>query len=380
MFFTAYCLSNRNNSGALNATLRRMNQDTACRISSYGYTYLMRFVLGHSHSPHFSLPSVRHRRLPGVLAVGAGAALMLTACSSEASPGGSGGAGETEAALQVYATTGYLADAVSVIAPEAEVTTMVGPGGDPHTYQPSTQDIQTIQNADVVLWNGLHLEAQMESQLRSLGDAQLAVGEEIDPELLLPWPDAGEEGEPMHDPHIWNSPEAWSQAVEVIAATFSEHDPDQADAYQQRAEEYVAEIETAADEAAEATASIPEPRILVTGHDAFNYYGDTYDLEVHATDFISSDAALSAGELSALADLIAENEVPVIFQDNQASPQAITSLREAVQSRGWDVEVSDEELFADSLGAGDNVNTYLKVFRHNTEAIVNALGDEHSAD
>ncbi|WFP17438.1 metal ABC transporter substrate-binding protein [Citricoccus muralis] len=349
----------------------------------------MRYVLGRSHSPLSSRSSRfsarltdRHRRHRGLLAVGAGAALVLTACSSEASPGGSGGADDAavEGALNVYATTGYLADAVSVIAPDAEVTTMVGPGGDPHTYQPSTQDIQTLQNADLVLWNGLHLEAQMEGQLRSLGDAQVAVGEEIDAELLLPWPDADEEGEPMRDPHIWNSPEAWSQAVEVIAETFSEHDPERADDYQQRAEGYLSEIQAAADEAADATASIPAPRILVTGHDAFNYYGDTYDLEVHATDFISSDAALSAGELSELADLIAEHEVPVIFYDNQASPQAITSLREAVQSRGWDVAVSEEELFADSLGAGDNVNTYLKVFRHNTEAIVNALGDEHSAD
>lgn len=358
-----------------------MTEDTVYRIFSYGYTDLMRFVSGRSPSPHSPTRRPDHRVGPRrFLLTGTAAALVLTACSSGAGPSGSEGAdgAQDEAPLSVYATTGYLADAVSVIAPDAEVTTMVGPGGDPHTYQPSTQDIQTIQNADLVLWNGLHLEAQMESQLRSLGDAQVAVGEEIDPELLLPWPDAGEEGEPMHDPHIWNSPEAWSQAVDVIAETFSDHDPDQADAYQQRARDYRAEMETAAEEAAEATASIPEPRILVTGHDAFNYYGDTYDLEVHATDFISSDAALSAGELSELADLIAENEVPVIFHDNQASPQAITSLREAVQSRGWDVEVSDEELFADSLGAGDNVNTYLKVFRHNTEAIVDALGEERA--
>ncbi|MGO1182794.1 MAG: metal ABC transporter substrate-binding protein [Micrococcaceae bacterium] len=321
-------------------------------------------------------PSSPVRRISRLLASGTALSLLLTACASSDGTDDPAAQGSGEEGLSIYATTGYLADAVAVIAPEAEVTTMVGPGGDPHTYQPSTQDIQTIQAADLVLWNGLHLEAQMEGQLRSLGEAQVAVGEEIDAELLLPWPDAGEEGEPMHDPHIWNSPEAWSQVIEVIADTLSEHDPENSGDYESRAQTYLAEIQTAADEAAEATASIPEPRILVTGHDAFNYYGHTYDLEVHATDFISSDAALSAGELSELADLIAENEVPVIFHDNQASPQAITSLREAVQSRGGDVAVSEAELFADSLGAGDNVNTYLKVFRHNTEAIVNALGDE----
>lgn len=301
--------------------------------------------------------------------------LMLTGCT------GGDTASDTdettgEEPLTVYATTGYIADAVSVIAPDAEVTTMVGPGGDPHTYQPSTRDIQKMQQSDVVLWNGLTLEAQMEDQLRSMGDRQVAVADELDSSLLLEWPNAGEDGEPFYDPHVWNSPEAWSDVVDVIASTLAEHDAERADEYQQNADAYQDEIAAAASDAEEATASIQEPRILVTGHDAFNYYGQTYDLDVQATDFISSDAALSAGELSDLADVIAENEVPVIFHDNQASPQAITSLTEAVHARGWDVEVAEEELFADSLGSGDNVNTYLKVFRHNTEAIVNALGDE----
>ena len=104
--------------------------------------------------------------------------LSLTACSSsDEGPG--------ELPLTVYATTGYLADAVANIAPDAEVTTMVGPGGDPHTYQPSTRDIQTIQSADVVFWNALFLEAQMIDQLESLGERQLAVGEQLPEELLL---------------------------------------------------------------------------------------------------------------------------------------------------------------------------------------------------
>ncbi len=118
---------------------------------------------------------------------------------------------------------------------------------------------------------------------------------------------------------------------------------------------------------------VKEPRILITGHDAFNYFGKTFDLEIHATDFISTEAALSAGEISQLADLIAEKKVPVIFQDNQANPQAINSLKEAVKSRGWDVVVSDEELFADSLGADEGVDTYLGAFNHNVNAVSKAL-------
>ncbi|WP_145942753.1 metal ABC transporter substrate-binding protein [Corynebacterium glyciniphilum] len=310
---------------------------------------------------HFS------RRTVAVTGLATAAGLTLAGCSSASDgPGGDG--------LTVYATTGYLADAVANIAPDAEVTTMVGPGGDPHTYQPSTQDIETIQNSDAVLWNGLHLEAQMIDQLESLGDTQLAVGDQLPEDLLLDWPETDDEGNPLHDPHVWNSPEAWSLVVGYVADHLGDIDPDNADEYTANAEEYQQEIEDADAEAEDLLADIPDPRMLITGHDAFNYFGDTYDLEVHATDYVSTEAALSPEEISGLADLIADNEVPTIFQDNQANPQAITSLREAVNARGWNVAVSDEELYADSLGADEDVDTYLEVFLHNARAVSDALG------
>lgn len=266
----------------------------------------------------------------------------------------------------VYATTGYLADAVANIAPDVDVTAMVGPGGDPHTHQPSTQDVQRLRSADLVFWNGLGLEAQMEDQLASLGGAQLAVGDELPAELLLPWEDG------MYDPHVWNSPEAWRLVVDAIADRLAAHDPGQAETYRTNAEDYRAQIdETAA--AAEALAAVSEPRILITGHDAFNYFGDAYDLEVRATDFISTQASLSPTEMSELADCIVDNEVSVIFQDNQANPQAITALREAVESRDWSVTVSTEELFADTLGPTPPLDTYLGVLEHNAGVVAAEL-------
>ena len=276
--------------------------------------------------------------------------------------------------IEVYATTGYLADAVSNIAPDARVTTMVGPGGDPHTYQPSTQDITAMQEADLVVWNGLHLEAQMIDQLESLGDRQLAAGEEVPQALLLSWPETDDAGNALFDPHVWNSPEAWKVVVTAVADKLAVIDPDRADAYAAHADEYLAEIDAAAAEAATLLSVVPEPRMLVTGHDAFNYFGEEYDLEVHATDFVSTDAVMSAEEISGLGALIAQHRVPVIFQDNQANPQAITSLREAVQARGWDVAISEEELYADSLGSEPGVDTYLGAFTHNARAVAEALG------
>ena len=309
------------------------------------------------------------RKLAAGAAVAAFAIFGSVGCSSESGPQSSA------EGLEVYATTNYLADAVANVAPQAKITTMVGPGGDPHTYQPSTKDIETIQSSDVVFWNGLHLEAQMIDQLESLGDKQLAVGEELPEDLLLDWPETDDEGHALHDPHVWNSPKAWSLVVESVANKLGEVDPTHADTYKANAQDYVGEIEALVANMQDLLQEGNiEPRILITGHDAFNYFGQTFDLEVHATDFVSTEAKLSATEIADLAKLIAEKKVPVIFQDNQANPQAITSLKEAVRALGWQVEVSGEELFADSLGAQAPVNTYLGALEHNARAVAKALG------
>lgn len=309
-------------------------------------------------------------RLISCLSVVAAAAFLFTGCSN---PTGDTEKGGSTKPLKVYATTGYLADAVKNIAPEAQITTMVGPGGDPHTYQPSTKDIEQIRSADIVLWNGLHLEAKMGEQLSSLGDKQIAVGDKLPKELLLDWPEKDDAGNSLHDPHVWNSPKAWSLAVGYIADALAKIEPAQAVDFKKNASAYQAKIEAMTAEAKQKLAKVPDPRILITGHDAFNYFGKEFDLKVYATDFVSTEAARSAEEISELAKLIADNKVPVIFQDNQANPQAITSLREAVRARGWNVEISKEELYADSLGTTTPVDTYLGVYAHNAKAVSDAL-------
>ncbi|MEO0773876.1 MAG: metal ABC transporter substrate-binding protein [Pseudomonadota bacterium] len=271
--------------------------------------------------------------------------------------------------ITIYATTGYLGDAASKIAPNAEVITMVGPGGDPHTYQPSTKDIQAIQSADAVIWNGLYLEARMEDLLMSLGDQALATGEVLPAAMLLPWEDD------LSDPHVWNSPVAWSVIVGAVADHLARIDPDNADSYIANAADYIAQIRAADAQATAMMSSVPEGSVLITGHDAFEYFGDVYGLQVMATDFVSTEAEMSPAEMAELAQFIADNKIPVIFQDNQANPQAIISLQEAVEALGWNVTISGDALFADSLGAEDNVDEYIEVFLHNARAVSSALGE-----
>lgn len=300
--------------------------------------------------------------------------VLVAGCSNNQGTAASSSAGKNTP-LTIFATTGYLGDAVKNIDPSAKLTVMVKPGGDPHTYQPSTQDIEKMQSADLVFSNGLHMEAQMLKQLESLGAKHLAVGNKIPAGELLDWPDKDEKGNALHDPHIWNSTKIWMQVVDHLAKKMGEKRPDKAAEYTKNAEAYISKIKETDDWAKSELSKIPqERRVLVTGHDAFNYFGRAYKLEIHATDFVSSEANLSAAQLAALADLIVRHKLPVIFQDNLKNHQAIDALKQAVESRGWKVEVSDTELYADSLGEGDGVDTYLGVLKHNVNTITKALG------
>ena len=283
-------------------------------------------------------------------------------------------------ALTVFATTGYIGDAVHNIAPDADVSVMVGPGGDPHTYQPTTQDLAKIQDSSVVLWTGPDMETHMADELEAQSDRQFAVSSAIPEQDLLPWQDHDEHGHDhdhgKYDPHIWNSTTNWKYVVDGIAKKLGEVDSGNADTYKKNAESYKQQIDEAGNYVQTKMTEIPQDRrILVSGHDTFNYFGKQFGLDVKATDLITSESELSATELNELADFIAQRKVPTIFGDNSANPQAINSLKEAVKSKGWDVNVSTDELYADSLGAEAPTDTYVGVMRYNADTIHKALVD-----
>jgi manganese/zinc/iron transport system substrate-binding protein len=272
------------------------------------------------------------------------------------------------AALRVVATTGHIGDALRRVAPALDVFVLVGPGLDPHTYEASTRDIQRLRGADLVFWNALDLEAQMARQIRSLGERQVALGERVPETLLLPF-------EGGIDPHIWNSTEIWTIVVHAIADALSARLPAHADAFAANAEAYAAEIAAADVYARERLMAIPEARrVLVSGHDAFNYFAAAYGFQALAVEGISTADEASIQDLRELADFIVERGVPVIFYENITDRQATNALREAVQARGWDVRIADRTLYSDSLGDTPPLDTYLGTFLHNVDTIVAALG------
>ncbi len=278
--------------------------------------------------------------------------------------------------LKVVTTTGQVADLVRNVGGErVQVTALMGPGIDPHLYKASAGDVERLRKADVIFFNGLHLEAKMGEVIERLGDRRptRAVAEIIpEDELISPADYAG-----VHDPHVWFDVRLWRLAIEAVATTLADVDPGHAAGYRERAAAYDRELDALHTYASERFASIPEnQRVLITAHDAFNYLGRAYGLEVRGLQGISTATEAGTGDVQDLAAFIAERKIPAIFVESSVSPRAIEAVRQAVRSRGFEVVVGGE-LFSDALGdAGTAAGTYVGMVRHNVDTIAAALRGE----
>ncbi|WP_129677868.1 metal ABC transporter solute-binding protein, Zn/Mn family [Candidatus Chloroploca sp. Khr17] len=303
------------------------------------------------------------------------AVVLLAACGPAADVAPPATDGPT-APLKVVATTQQIADMVQNIAQDrVELTTLLGPGLDPHSYVATEGDLQTFQQADLILYNGLQLEAQLERVLKQIGERgqvrTVAVAEQLDQQLLLQW--EPEEGKP-YDPHIWNDVQLWIEVTSIIRDTLSELDPDNAAFYATNTAAYVTELEALHATLLAEVERIPAAqRVLVTAHDAFGYLGHAYGLTVEAVQGISTTSEASVGDIQALATLIVENNVPAIFVESTISPRTIEAVQQAVRAQGRDVAIGGE-LYSDAMGEPDTpTGTYLGMMRHNLDTIVAAL-------
>ena len=274
---------------------------------------------------------------------------------------------------RIVTTTGMVRDMVSaLVASDAEVEAIMGPGVDPHLYQPSRGDSVKLLQADIVVYNGLHLEGRLGEVLERRADSDgitIAVGETLPSSLLLE-ADAG-----LQDPHLWMDVSLWSQAAGQVAGELATAMPDHADAIEQRAKQFQEELAALDVWGAEAIASIPESqRVLVTAHDAFQYFGERYGVEVHGVQGVStvSDAAIS--DVNRLVELIVSRKVPAVFFESSVSPRQVKAIVEGARQQGLEVS-SDSTLLSDSMGAaGTPEGTYVGMMQHNFRTIAKALG------
>jgi len=296
----------------------------------------------------------------GVLALAGG-------CLREAAP-------EDDGKLRVVATTGMIGDIAQRIAgDDAAVTALMGPGVDPHLYKARESDVDVLFAADVVLYNGLHLEARLGDVLEKLAGHKVvaAVGESVPTDRrLMP---EGSEGIP--DPHIWFDVELWRLAAGEMTAAFIEADPARAEGYRARLAEVQAELAELDSYVRKQARRVPEERrVLVTAHDAFNYFGAAYDFEVVGLQGISTAAEAGTGDVRALVDLIVERRIPAVFIESSVPERNIQAVQEAAAARGVEVAIGGE-LYSDAMGdAGSEAGTYTGMVKHNIDTIVAALG------
>lgn len=270
--------------------------------------------------------------------------------------------------LSVLATTGMIADAARIIGGEdADVTALMGPGVDPHLYQPTAQDQGKLKAATLILYNGLHLEGRMVEIFENLARKKhaVAVSSDIPEEKLLAW----ESGSGLHDPHIWFDVGLWRQAVVTTAEAFVKADPDRADNYRERAKAYDAELEALDQYCRDRAAEVPETRrILITSHDAFHYFGRAYGFEVVGIQGISTDSEAGLKAITDAVDLIRSKKIRTIFPETSVPHAAIERVaKDSGAALG-------EELYSDALGpVGGSAGTYAGMIRSNIDQIVNGL-------
>jgi manganese/zinc/iron transport system substrate-binding protein len=296
------------------------------------------------------------------------AALVATLIASGC---GAAEAGE-DGQLRVVTTIGMLADAVENIGGErVSVEALMGPGVDPHLYKASEGDVQRLAEADLVIFNGLHLEAKLGDVLERIGDKAEAAANGIDPGRLLSPP----EFKGQHDPHVWFDVDLWSSAVAHVRDTLIDRDPEGREVYERNAKAYLDELAELHEEVAASLDRIaPDRRVLITAHDAFNYFGRAYGLDVRGLQGISTATEAGTSDVQELAEFIAERRIPTIFIESSVSPRAIGAVRAAVRSRGFDVQIGDP-LFSDAMGdEGTPEGTYAGMVRHNVRVIYEGLG------
>ena len=285
-----------------------------------------------------------------------------------------------ERTIGAVSTTGMIGDLVANVGRGRVASdALMGAGVDPHLFKASERTLRAMERADVVFYNGLHLEGGLAYVLEQMEERQpvAAISRLIPEELLRTPPEF--EGNP--DPHIWFDVRLWMLACEATRQTLGELDPASAATYDANAAAYAAELEALDGWIRERAAAIPaERRVLITAHDAFGYFGKSYGFEVLGIQGASTAAEAGARDVQRLADLIADRRIPAIFVESSVPRRTVEALREAVRSRGFDVKIGGQ-LYSDAMGdAGTLEGTYLGMVRANVTLITRALSGQETTE
>ncbi len=280
-----------------------------------------------------------------------------------------------DAPLKVVATTTQATDLVKIIGGDkVEVTGLMGGGVDPHLYQFTESDIAAMSEADVVIYNGIHLEGRISEVLdeveRRAPVYALATLAEEQGYLL---PSAADVSIP--DPHFWFDPRNWQLAAQGLVEFLSEVDAANAEFYAANGEAYIAQLDLLYQWGVEAMSLVPEnQRVLVTSHDAFQYFGDAFGWTVRGLQGISTEDEAGVGDIQALVDFVVENQIPTMFIESSVPPDTIEAVQQGAENKNWQISIGGE-LYSDAMGeVGTFGGTYIGMVNENITLVVTAFG------
>ncbi len=276
--------------------------------------------------------------------------------------------------LNVVTTTSMITDLVKNIGGDViEVQGLMGSGVDPHLYKASEGDVSKLVNADVIFYNGLHLEGKLVEVFEKMEHQDIktiAIGESLDKNTLI----GSDYFASNYDPHIWFNVENWKLITNFVTKQLVTIDPKNAEVFKANSASYLAKLSKLEDRLQKTIATLAkEKRILVTAHDAFSYFGQAYEFNVVGLQGLSTATEAGVQDVQKLANFIIKKEVKAIFVESSVPKRTIEALQAAVKSKDHEVAIGGT-LFSDALGTpGTTEGTYIGMFEYNVNTIVNAL-------
>lgn len=274
----------------------------------------------------------------------------------------------------IVTTTTMITDLVKTIGGDVvEVKGIMGAGVDPHLYKASAGDLTKLSKADLIIYNGLHLEGKLVDvfeKMNQIGKRTMALGGFLAHDQII----NSEAFVSSHDPHIWFSIKNWKTITKKLIVALSKENPENTTVYQKNGKDYLAKLTALEIEVKAKIETLPvAKRILVTAHDAFSYYGREFDFKVVGLQGLSTATEAGVRDVQRISDFIIKNGVKAVFIESSVPKRTVEALQASVKSKGHTVNIGGE-LFSDALGSPtEEVGTYLGMFRYNVNTIVNAL-------
>lgn len=291
--------------------------------------------------------------------------LLLTACNPVEK--------KKDKPIKIVCTTNILGDLVEVLAADqSTVVSLMGAGVDPHLYKATQGDLMELNSADVIIYNGLHLEGKMTEIFEKLSNRKniIVATAGVDQSKLI----NNSDFKGAYDPHLWFDVELWIEVIDYIAYQLSTIDGLNQELINQNKEAYIKQLQLLNEEVKSKISSIDKSqRVLITAHDAFAYFGRAYEIEVRGLQGISTLSEYGLKDVSELVDFIVERKIKAVFVESSVSDRSLKAVVQGCRSKGHDVVIGGT-LYSDALGEkGSNAGTYIEMVRHNVNTIVENL-------